>query len=108
VDNKTDKLTADGAFELRERRTDDLHARTDLGHGPLRLEAVRHGGNHRRGAAVFLSDGKLARGNNAKVSAKLTTIFSLKVSNTIRFVNQPVPGFLKTDTVTAIALVAKF
>jgi putative salt-induced outer membrane protein YdiY len=56
-----------------------------------------------------LSDGNDWRaGNNATVSAKLTTIFSLKVSNTIRFVNQPVPGFLKTDTVTAIALVAKF
>jgi putative salt-induced outer membrane protein YdiY len=36
------------------------------------------------------------------------TIFSLKVSNTIRYVNQPVPGFQTTDTITAVALVAKF
>jgi putative salt-induced outer membrane protein YdiY len=56
-----------------------------------------------------LSDGNDWRaGNNATVSAKLTTVFSLKLSNTIRYVNDPVPGFLKTDTVTAIALVAKF
>jgi putative salt-induced outer membrane protein YdiY len=56
-----------------------------------------------------LSDGNDWRaGNIATASAKLTSIFSLKVSNTIRYVNQPVPGFLKTDTITAIALVAKF
>lgn len=46
--------------------------------------------------------------NIASVSAKLTTIFSLKVSNTIRFVNVPTVGFEKTDAITAIALVAKF
>jgi len=46
--------------------------------------------------------------NVASVSAKLTTIFSLKVSNTIRFVNAPVLGFEKTDAITAIALVMKF
>jgi putative salt-induced outer membrane protein YdiY len=46
--------------------------------------------------------------NVASVAAKLTTILSLKASNTIRFVNAPVLGFEKTDTITAIALVAKF
>jgi hypothetical protein len=30
------------------------------------------------------------------------------LSNTVRFVNAPVPGFEKTDTITAIALVARF
>ena len=33
---------------------------------------------------------------------------SLKVANTIRYVSQPVPGFKSTDTMTSIALVAKF
>jgi putative salt-induced outer membrane protein len=46
--------------------------------------------------------------NVASVSAKLTTIFSLKVSNTVRFVNAPALGFEKTDVITAIALVMKF
>jgi putative salt-induced outer membrane protein len=46
--------------------------------------------------------------NIAAVTATLTTILSLKVSNTVRYVNAPVPTFQKTDTITAIALVVKF
>ena len=46
--------------------------------------------------------------NALALAAKLTTIFSLKVSNTIRYVNAPVTGFKSTDAVTAMALVAKF
>ena len=42
------------------------------------------------------------------VTAKVTTIFSLKVSNAIRYVHQPVVGFKSTDVITAVALVAKF
>jgi len=42
------------------------------------------------------------------VTAKLTTLLSLKVSNAVRFSNFPAPGFKKTDTVTAVALVAGF
>ena len=44
----------------------------------------------------------------AGVTAKLTTRVSLKCSNTVRFVNEPVLGFERTDTITAVALVAKF
>jgi putative salt-induced outer membrane protein YdiY len=46
--------------------------------------------------------------NVAAVSAKLTTVLSLKLSITIRYVHVPAPGFVDTDTVTAVALVAKF
>jgi len=46
--------------------------------------------------------------NVFSVAAKMTSILSLKVSNTVRFVNEPPPGFRQTDTTTAIALVAKF
>lgn len=42
------------------------------------------------------------------LTAKLTTLLSLKVSNVIRFANVPPPGFKQTDTVTAVALVASF
>jgi hypothetical protein len=42
------------------------------------------------------------------LSAKVTTIFSLKASNTIRYLHLPAAGFKTTDTITAIALVAKF
>jgi putative salt-induced outer membrane protein YdiY len=44
----------------------------------------------------------------AAVTAKISTLLSLKVSHTTRFVNFPPPGFDKTDTITAVALVAKF
>jgi putative salt-induced outer membrane protein len=46
--------------------------------------------------------------NILALTAKITTLFSLKVSNTIRYVNEPVEGFKTTDSITAIALVAKF
>ena len=46
--------------------------------------------------------------NALALTAKVTTIFSLKVSNIIRYVNQPVVGFKNTDALTAVALVAKF
>jgi putative salt-induced outer membrane protein YdiY len=44
----------------------------------------------------------------AAVTARLTQLFSLKVSNTIRYAHAPVPGFKDTDTTTSVALVAKF
>lgn len=44
----------------------------------------------------------------AAVTARLTQLLSLKVSNTIRYAHAPVPGFKKTDTNTSVALVAKF
>ena len=60
--------------------------------------------------AVFsLADSEDRRLTNIlSLTAKLTTQFSLKVSNTIRFVNAPPVGIEKTDTTTAIALVATF
>ncbi|HXW04098.1 MAG TPA: DUF481 domain-containing protein [Vicinamibacterales bacterium] len=61
------------------------------------------------GLEFSLSDGDAWRWNNiASVSAKLTTLLSLKLSNTIRYAHAPAPGFETTDTVTAVALVAKF
>lgn len=44
----------------------------------------------------------------AAVTAALTAIFSLKASYTLLYNNEPVPTFSKTDTTTAVALVAKF
>ena len=62
------------------------------------------------GHFVFsLSEGRDWRYANAiALTAKVTTIFSLKISNTLRYVNLPVVGFKNTDAITAIALVAKF
>lgn len=44
----------------------------------------------------------------AAVTAQLTKTFSLRLSNTIRYAHEPVPGFKNTDTNTSAALVAKF
>jgi putative salt-induced outer membrane protein YdiY len=44
----------------------------------------------------------------AAVTARLTSILSLKVSNTLRFVHQPVDGFRSTDSITGVSLVARF
>jgi len=46
--------------------------------------------------------------NVLTLTAKVSTIFSLKASNTIRYLNLPVVGFKNTDSITAVALVAKF
>ena len=56
-----------------------------------------------------LSDSSDWRFANAiALTAKITTIFSLKVANNIRYLNLPVQNLKNTDSVTAIALVAKF
>ena len=46
--------------------------------------------------------------NIAAVTSKLNSVLSLKVSNTFRYVHTPAFGFQPADTITAIALVAKF
>jgi len=56
-----------------------------------------------------LNEGSDSRLDNAvALAAKINAIFSLKVSNVIRYVNEPVEGFETTDTITSVALVAKF
>jgi putative salt-induced outer membrane protein len=62
------------------------------------------------GHLVFsLSDGSDWRYTNAvALTAKVSTIFSLKISNTIRYLDLPVAALKNTDAVTAVALVAKF
>lgn len=42
------------------------------------------------------------------VTARLTSLLSLKVSNLLRYAHFPPAGFKKTDTTTAVALVASF
>jgi putative salt-induced outer membrane protein YdiY len=44
--------------------------------------------------------------NEAAISAKLSDIFSVKVSNQLTFDNVPVDGFRKLDQVTLVSLVA--
>jgi putative salt-induced outer membrane protein YdiY len=56
----------------------------------------------------------LQRGNDwrfanvASVAASLTSLLSLKVSHTLNYLNEPVRGYERVDTVTAAAVVATF
>jgi putative salt-induced outer membrane protein YdiY len=42
------------------------------------------------------------------LTARIVSVFSLKVSNQLRFVDEPVPGFERTDSITSAALVFGF
>ncbi len=46
--------------------------------------------------------------NGLALTATLTRVFSLKVSHELKRINRPVPGFERTDTILAAALVASF
>ena len=46
--------------------------------------------------------------NVLALAAKINSALSLKVSNTVRYVNVPVTGFNTTDVISAVAIVAKF
>ena len=46
--------------------------------------------------------------NEVAVTAALSTRLSLKVSHKLSYLNQPVPGFRKTDSIVSAALVANF
>jgi putative salt-induced outer membrane protein len=39
------------------------------------------------------------------LTAAITSVISLKLSNNVRYANAPVPGFESTDTITSVALV---
>jgi putative salt-induced outer membrane protein YdiY len=46
--------------------------------------------------------------NASSIAAALTATLSLKFSHTLMYLNQPVDGFRRTDTVNSAALVARF
>jgi putative salt-induced outer membrane protein len=61
------------------------------------------------GFTFNLNDGNDWRFANATyIAAKVISIFALKLSYTLTYLNNPVPGFGKTDTITSAAVVAKF
>ncbi len=65
--------------------------------------------NNQFQTVIALDDARDRRLSNvASLSARLNSLFSMRVKHTTRWVNAPVPGFRKTDTITAVALVAKF
>src|SRR6185437_12119952 len=113
VDSAPHKLVVDGGLGYaNEHRVlgDDLSTATAGGGGIYTLTFSETSQLSEDGHFVFsLSNGDDWRyANILSLTAKLATVFSLKASNTIRYVNMPVVGFKTTDVMTAIALVAKF
>ncbi len=113
VDRDPHKLVVDaGLGYAHEGRLtgEDLSTATLATGAAYRLKFSENSELTEDGRFVFsLSDGDDWRfANLVAVTAKMTTIFSLKVSNGIRYVNAPVIGFDSTDIITAVALVAKF
>ncbi len=75
----------------------------------LKLSAVADISDDARFSVAVADGGNDWRfANIASVNSKLNSFLSLKVSNTVRYVHAPAPTFETTDTITAIALVAKF
>jgi len=58
------------------------------------------------GSAKTADDWRVA--HTIALTARVTDVVSLKVSNIVRYVHLPPLGFKTTDTTTAVALVAKF
>ena len=56
----------------------------------------------------LLAEGTWRLFQSLALTAKVATPLSLKISNVIRYVDEPVTGFEKTDTVTSAALVLSF
>jgi putative salt-induced outer membrane protein len=61
-----------------------------------------------RYTGTFADAGDWRVNNIVALTTRMTAIFSLKLSNTIRYSHAPVVDFESTDTITSVALVAKF
>lgn len=113
IDVAAVQFTVDaGLGYMNENRLagDDIHSATDS-FGSLfkaRLSATTDLTDELRFLQTFDDATDWRLGHIVSLTVKMSEIFSLKVSNQIRFANLPPPGFKKTDTTTAIALVAGF
>jgi putative salt-induced outer membrane protein YdiY len=106
-------LFADGGIGyLRERRLLAADLSTPTGSGGLRYKLVfsptADFTDDLLTTMDFAEEGTWRLAQAAAFTARLAAAFSLKVSNQIRFVNVPVPGFERTDTITSTALVVSF
>jgi len=113
VDHASQHLSVDGALGyLNEERL----AGANISSGTVaigamyewKISATAGLTDETRFTSVFDQSADWRLFNIASVTARLTDLFSLKVSYTVRYANLPPPGFKTTDTTTAVALVAKF
>lgn len=113
VDRPAHVLLVDGGLGyLNERRlTDpDISSATYALGGAYRwtLSSTAVLSDEVRFTGILDEAGDWRVANVVAITARVTSLFSLKASNDIRYSNTPVSGFRNTDTSTSIALVAKF
>jgi putative salt-induced outer membrane protein YdiY len=53
-------------------------------------------------------DGTWRMNHNAAITAQINSVLALKISTALRFVNQPVEGFGRTDTISSASVVMQF
>ena len=113
LDEAPQKLTIDGGFGYahESRLTGRRLSTATLNSGAEYAVQVTEAGRVTEEAHLVFSpamDEDWRYTNIAAVSAKMSTLLSLKLSNTVNYVNFPAPGFRTTDVLTSVALVAKF
>jgi putative salt-induced outer membrane protein len=112
---KTDRqtLSADtGLGYLDEQRLagEDVSSETYSGGAAynLKFSATAELNDELRLLGTFDNSTDWRLSNTIAITAKLTTMFSMKFSSTVRHLNFPPPGYTGTDTVTSVAFVAAF
>jgi putative salt-induced outer membrane protein len=113
VDRDPHRLRFDGALGYeREIRRDAEDTGSAVAIGGLayrwKISETSEFTDEARGIATLADLGAWKLDQVASLTAALTSILSLRVSNTVRFSHEPVPGFERTDTITSVALVMKF
>ena len=107
------ELVADAGFGyLSEQRTAGPDLSTGLATAGtryrLRISDTSEFTDELLFAADVIDVGTWRINQAAAVTARVTMLIALKVSNVMRFVNEPVPGFERVDSVTSASLVVSF
>jgi putative salt-induced outer membrane protein YdiY len=101
-----------GLGYLNEQRTTARRLSTPIGTGgtryKLQLSETSDLTDDLVASFDFDDDGTWRLNHAIALTARIAAIFSLKLSNQLRFVDEPVPGFERTDSITSAALVMGF
>ncbi|HMF97733.1 MAG TPA: DUF481 domain-containing protein [Vicinamibacterales bacterium] len=113
VDHPQHRLRLDGGVGFQhEGRLNAENSNSAIAQGGLnyrwKITSTSELVEELRASLPFANTDQWKLDQSVALTAAINSIFSLKVSNVVRFVNAPVPGFESTDTTTTVALVMKF
>jgi putative salt-induced outer membrane protein len=113
IDREPHRLRLDGSLGYeREIRRDAEDSSSAVAIGGLayrlRISETSELNEEARVILTLADPGEWKAEQVTDLTAALTSILSLRVSYTVRYSNEPVPTFERTDTITSIALVMKF